>query len=82
MNSSSISLSYGSNYLLPAYLKELVRHKCICGKNATVEVYNNYNILSAYSCRRCGQKMVRELTAYNTKAARVQEQNSGRKVEQ
>jgi hypothetical protein len=46
---------------MPAYVKELTRPLCCCGKLATVGVYNKYNALVGYFCRRCGGKKVKEL---------------------
>jgi hypothetical protein len=47
---------------MPAYAKSITRWTCSeCGARATVEVFNRFNLLVGYRCRRHGAALVKRL---------------------
>jgi hypothetical protein len=48
---------------MPAYLREIIVGKCLCGKPTTHEVFNRFNHSHGRWCKSCGEKRVKELNA-------------------
>lgn len=47
-----------------AYLKDIWRPRCECGKLATVELFNFRNATHGYYCARCGKRALARQQVY------------------